>query len=734
MADLIQRVRSKLFNRYIPSSQIGSEIENIVKTLERQRKPFERRWYDNNFFDDGYHYRFISRTTGRIVDLTQDADTFIPKRAIPKASRQIRGVANLLLSNELKPVVYPEKISKSNYPDPNQYQRAMAVAKNYALKTSTWVKKEWLNQELDIKLILMVLLAAKHGVSYVQVWPDPVEEKIKTDVYDAFEIYLSGEMKSIYDSPEIIKAIPILYSQIQANENFDQDQVNKIYADNRYAASETKEAYMRTRYGAKMGSEVNKTLILKEAFIKEYLSNDNWAEASKQADEQGMMEGKSKGDQIIRQVFSCNSVTIRDKYVNLPEYPFVDFRFEPGPIYQVPLIERFMPANKSMDSVVSRVERIIGTMAVGAWIKRRGENFEINNQSGGQIIEYDTNPPVQAVMAPIAQHVFQFIDLLSSFIEEQGATTAALGQLPTGVKSGIAIESLKATEYANLKIATMQLKKTVKNITERMLDIAANHFISPQTVYMLENGTPSYFDIIGEKGMKAYQRLAQSPGSGVKVPDAIPIKKDYKVDIEMESGLGFTEEGKRTTMTQIIEFMISLAKEGLLTQEAVKLVIQRFMEVFQFGSMQEFMEAMNTGTPTQGLNNDQLMQMKIAVLEAMKEAGEIGPQASEKRVMENKVGTLEALKESGVIDKMGIGQKPQETKTPSESIGFKDLPVTGQAQMAAQAGIQVTPEELAQHQQVQKQEQFQQQQNQHQQQVELLKMKGVKNAVNVRKQ
>jgi len=120
-----------------------------------------------------------------------------------------------------------------------------------------------------------------------------------------------------------------------------------------------------------------------------------------------------------------------------------------------PFIIIFIPANKSLDSVASRVERHIGTMIAGTWLKRRGENFTPTNIAGGQVMEYETTPPTQMPHTPIPSHVFAYIQFLNSVIEEQGASTAALSQLPPGVKSGIAIESLKATEYANLKIAGM---------------------------------------------------------------------------------------------------------------------------------------------------------------------------------------------------------------------------------------------------------------------------------------
>lgn len=236
--------------------------------------------------------------------------------------------------------------------------------------------------------------------------------------------------------------------------------------------------------------------------------------------------------------------------------------------------------------------------------------------------------------------MFNYMEFLEKNIEEQGASTSALNQLPAGVKSGVAIESLKATEYANLKIASDQLKSTVKYITERMLDIASKYFIQPQTVMILEENKPEYFDIIGEAGLEARQK------AGMPVPENIvPIKGDYKVDIEVESGLGFTQAGKKETAQQIVQFMIQMAQMGLLTMDAVKVMVKRLLEAYQFGSTQEFMEALETGTSTTPLTEEQITQMKVAVIEALKEAGYIGQEMDNKMVNSTKVGVVEALKD-----------------------------------------------------------------------------------------
>lgn len=661
------------------SYQIGFDVEEMVSSVSFQRRPFERRWYDNNFFDDGYHYRYISRTTGKIVDLSQMGDSFIPHRAIPESSRQIRGVINLMLANPPTPVVYPEKISMTQFPGQTQYEQALKDSQTTSSRIGIWITNEWRNQHFYEKLIYMLLLAAKNSVSFMKIWPDAEREEICTSVRDAFDVYIRGEFTNIYDTPYMVEAYPKLISKIKTDKNFDEDQKMKLNPDNRYATSEIKEAYMRNRFGMLKQSDNTATLMLKEGYIKEIITEDNADKVKKDLGKD--FKGKDIGSPIIRQVFEAAGVWLSDKYLNIEKYPYVDFRFEPGPIYQTPFIERLIPSNKSLDAVVSRVERHIGNMAVGAYMIRKGENFNITNVAGGLKLEYVTTPPVQMPMAPLPPQVFEFINLMQSFINRQGANTSTSSNPPTGIKSGVAIESVKASEFANLKISTDQTKESVRNIAERMIDIAANYYIKPKTVYNLKDGKPDYFDVIGERGMNKFKEM-QGKNLG-QAPQAIPISKDIKVDIEIESGLGFTEEGKRNTMTQITTFLQALAEKGYVTQEAVSVVVKKFLDVFKFGATQEFMEGMETGSAH--ATEQDLTKMKIAILEALKEAGEIGLEASENRIMENKVGTIEAMKESGLADKMMLS--PIQDNPEVDAIPYKDAPEDIKRQMEEKAGL-----------------------------------------------
>jgi hypothetical protein len=653
-----------IIDRFTPTSGIGQKVDEMVTYAENQRKSFERKWYDNNFFDDGYHFRYVSRSTGKIVDVNTSDNANMPQRAIPKASRQIRGIANLLMGLEPVPVVYPEKVSISQFPptfDPQSgqlvenpaYKEALERARDIAQKAGHWLMNEWEEQDLKEKLMFAVILAAKHSVSFIQCWPDAVEEKIKTQVYDAFDIYLSGNVTDIEDSPFLIKAVPQLISVIKANELFDKEQLKQITPDNKYASSEIKQAYMQSKLGSGMESDNAATLILKEAFVKEYLTEQNFSEVAKKTEDANWLKERKPGDMVMRHIFSAGGIWLLDEYVDLINYPFTAVQLESGPLYQTPLMDRFIPTNKSLDIVTSRIERYLNTMITGTWLARDGENFQITNISGGQVLKYKTTPPVQANMVNLPPAIFQYVGLLEKFIDEQGTAAASFNQLPSGVKSGVAIESVKATEYANLKIATDMLKKAVKDISEKIL-VYMSDFVQPHTVYSMEDKNPEYFDVMGQRGIEARKSIAAMQGEEFQLPqDTIPITKDMKVNIEVESGMGYTMEGKKATMQQLVGFFTPLIQAGLVPPEAIAVLSKKLLETYQFGATQEFVEALQSGATMQ--NEQQIQQLKVALLETMQEAGVVGQEADQKQVMTSKIGTVEALN-----DLAGDNEQPQQ--------------------------------------------------------------------------
>ena len=168
------------------TASIGKAIEDLCTDAITRRSGHERRWYDNNFFDDGYHFRVISRKTGRVIDHAYQNSGYI-ERAIPRASRQIRGVANLLFAAEPYPVIFPQRITIESFKSNGQfdelgYKQALDNAKTVARKQGIWVANEWEELDLPLKLIDMILLAAKNSVSWIQIYSDTEKQELKAEV------------------------------------------------------------------------------------------------------------------------------------------------------------------------------------------------------------------------------------------------------------------------------------------------------------------------------------------------------------------------------------------------------------------------------------------------------------------------------------------------------------------------------------------------------------------------
>lgn len=214
-----------------------------------------------------------------------------------------------------------------------------------------------------------------------------------------------------------------------------------------------------------------------------------------------------------------------------------------------------------------------------------------------------------------------------------------------------------------------------------MIEIAGNNFILPQTVEVLDkNNEPQYFDIIGKEGVEARKKAKIELDSSLTIIDPLTT-----VDIQIESGLGFTEQGKRDTMMQIANYIGPLVQQQVLPPESLKVAVQELLETFSFGSTQEFMQAMENGNMPQDFTQEQLQKLKIAMLETMKDAGIAGKENDQRMVDSTKVGVLEALKESGLADKMnqvGVQDNPELAPIP-----YKDAPPSIKRQMEANAGL-----------------------------------------------
>ena len=224
----------------------------------------------------------------------------------------------------------------------------------------------------------------------------------------------------------------------------------------------------------------------------------------------------------------------------------------------------------------------------------------------------------------------------------------------------------------------------LKRLARKYLEIADENFVAPHLVTTKSENDVDTFAVVGKRALQERKKLKAKDLDNYPY-QIISLDKKAKVDIEIEQGMAYTKEGQKATMQELMNTMIQGVQIGAIPPTVLQSAWKRYLEVYQFGATAEFMEdldtAMQQGTP---MSQQQMQQMKIAVLEALKDAGEVGPEASQKRVMENKVGVLEALQQSGLAK----GMQPQQPVKESISIAYKDAPEDVKRQMEAEAGFQ----------------------------------------------
>ncbi len=638
--------------RHSPDSRaIGKYIEDTNFTAIMRRRAWERRWYNTNWFDDGLHFRVVSKKTGQVIDHIQRNSGFI-ERAIPRASKQIRGIGALLLTPNYYPVVYPERVTQEDFRDKTTgqintqaFQQAQEQSKEEARKRGVYITTTWEDElDLETKLADMIILTAKNGVSFLQIYTDPITKRTRGDVLDAFDIICYGDVREIDDLPFMTKALPMDFNEVLASPDFDEDKKEQLSPDNLYATSEIKEAYMRARYGSKLNADNLNTIVVRETYLKEYLSDDNWKQAIALSKDTGAMEGKSKGDLIMRHPFSAGGVTLKDEYIDFDNYPFADLRFESGYLYQVPLMERFIPLNKTQDIVVTRIEKFINTMVAGIYMVRKGENMIISNMPGGQKVEYEGTPPQQMQVSSVNTTPFQFMEMVDKYIEEQGISSNNVSQLPNNIANNT-IENIQQQEYTNLRFATARLKKCITRVGELIMERGDKDIVKPKEISYKEDNDVKYFSVIGSRGKKAHSTI------GSKLPnDIVTLNRKAKIRIEADSGFGLTQDGRRQALEVLMKEMVNLYQLGFVGAEAMSQLVKRFIEEYGYGSTEEFMEALEDGVTQGQMSQNQVKQMQIAILQTLKDAGLVGKEGDKKLTDSSKLGALHAMKDSGLLD------------------------------------------------------------------------------------
>ena len=168
--------------------------------------------------------------------------------------------------------------------------------------------------------------------------------------------------------------------------------------------------------------------------------------------------------------------------------------------------------------------------------------------------------------------------------------------------------------------------------------------------------------MIGQVGVEAREDIEEADD----LENVVPIKKDYKVDIEIQSGLGYTDQGKKAAMLELANFILAMTKEGVMPPEAIKVIVKRMVEVYKFGPTGEIMEALDALGQEQ-LDEQQLKQIKLAVIEVLKDAKQAGlfDPDEDKHLNISKMGAIQAISDA---KKAGMWEEKQQSQLQEREI------------------------------------------------------------------
>lgn len=317
----------------------------------------------------------------------------------------------------------------------------------------------------------------------------------------------------------------------------------------------------------------------------------------------------------------------------------------------------------------------------------------------------------------------QAVNALKQLYTQREEVKAAIYEI-TGISDIIrgasnANETLGAqqikTQWGALRIQKMQrmIERQVRDIFVMMADIIITKF-SPQTLQ----------EISGIEITPGMQALMQKP-----------TLVGYRIDVESDSTVRADLTRQKQDMNEFLTgtgtFFAAvgpLAKEDPALAEPMAEVYSSFARTFKLGKQAEdALERMAKmagakakepppPSPEQMKAQAEAEATKTATLAKAQDAKDRAElaQIDKQAKSEQAQATLAAINAKARNDQLKHDQDMQKgalelekmrsepasgtpVKVPSESIAFKDLPPEGQAQMAAQAGINLTPQALADH-------------------------------------
>ena len=528
------------------------------EAAKKNRQQMDWNWYLYDNYYRGNHYIQFNKRTNQIV-------------TPPRPKGQVRLTVNKIYS-----------ICRAIRNFATSYRPKWEVAANStgedvinnAQKSSDTLDYYYDYLELPKLIKGVANYIIKYGIGFFQYgWDEEGtgldNQKGEVDVWirDPFDVYLdpSGmETGDIQNCRFIDIAVSQPIQDIIDSPAYKKIKEDEISGDTIRAVSEFKQSLIQNQYTGDFASNKElKTKILHETLYKKKVGSNTevWIAS--------WIEGH-----LLR-----NEKTEFNKY-NLIAIASDD---NPNEIYGEGYIKNLIPINKVINRLESQVVEYNNLVNRGRLIVDKDSGVSKITNETGEIIEKNPGADVREIShAGLSPDIHIQIGRLDEDMKSiSGVVDAFLGKVPEGVKSGVALESLKAQTANNLQDLKDNIEAGLAQLGEGILELIATKVVASRQIKATgKDGEPANFSIKGQVGVNKGEQLPE---------DTYVIGNQNQVKVVIGSGLAYTREGRITRLDKLLE-------QKVIGPEA-------YLRGIEFGDVEETIKEAQ-----QAKFNDQMME------------------------------------------------------------------------------------------------------------------------------
>ena len=330
------------------------------------------------------------------------------------------------------------------------------------------------------------------------------------ETLDPFDTYIDPYCTSMDDARYVIKVMSKPYELLVDNPNYDKKVVENLTTTSNLSESDYKNLILNNENNI---SNTSKNVILHEGWFV-----------------------TKEGIRVITTSPQSNEI-LRNELTTFKKLPFELYQpdINVGGIYGEGWVKNIVPLNKAANYLeTSRLEYNI-LINKGRLLIPKGAGVKsVTNQNGEKIYYKAGFKPEFLPTPPMGSDVDRQINALGTYIQLIGAANEAfIGQTPTGVKSGIAIETLIASNFNQLSDLVNNLSNTLARLGEDILQLGYEYQLLTKP-FRASSG--EYYGILGG-GLE--------PKEMERILKVVSIPANPEVRVRITSGVAHTKEAKR---------------------------------------------------------------------------------------------------------------------------------------------------------------------------------------------